>query len=360
MAQSSKDYSTNQMNTNNPSTTFVKQANGPYCRRRPTATRSTPKRTTQELNSLADRRIASPGNSSSGIISQDIIHRPILSQEAVLPILAFLAGISDFLCYRRIDFYVAMMTGNVIRACTSLAEKKWKDAADFAAVVAGYGLGSGLWRVLSIALSSSAAVIAAAVVALPLYYRSDIKLSSPLLAFAFGLICSSATSVGGTITFAYTGHVNNAGKYIADAMLQRIQGGKGRGITFKHTPITSIRLLAGFAAGIIMSVLVQQSAWVSRTVDHEGISSWIIQHPFTSLGVAYAIVLCLGGVNCINGTANDATDAKDTKEGGTLAESIMSTKLKKYGRRRRGEELDVREDGWTNMQSGPRGYADGS
>ena len=289
----------------------------------------------------------------------------ILSKGATLVLLAFLAGISDYLCFQRLQFFVIMQTGNFIHALSSFVEGRWREAINFGVIVSAYAIGSGLWRVLNLTLSSSSAVAVASILALPFFHRCDAHpFSAPvILSLAFGLVSSAATTVGeGNISFAYTGHVSNAGKYFVERVLLR-------GRSFKRTPAASLRLLLGFASGVLSSALCHQS--VSHSMaggDPNKHLSNFVRHPFLVLGIAYAIVLCLGGVDLYSSstpTSKESSDAygasKNTSKG--RLEELISTKLKmsvKGKRRRKGNELDIRIDGWTNMHAGPRGFKDGS
>ena len=289
----------------------------------------------------------------------------ILSKGATLVLLAFLAGISDYLCFQRLQFFVIMQTGNFIHALSSFVEGRWREAINFGVIVSAYAIGSGLWRVLNLTLSSSSAVAVASILALPFFHRCDAHpFSAPvILSLAFGLVSSAATTVGeGNISFAYTGHVSNAGKYFVERVLLR-------GRSFKRTPAASLRLLLGFASGVLSSALCHQSVSHSMAggVPNKHLSNFV-RHPFLVLGIAYAIVLCLGGVDLYSSstpTSKESSDAygasKNTSKG--RLEELISTKLKmsvKGKRRRKGNELDIRIDGWTNMHAGPRGFKDGS
>jgi len=290
---------------------------------------------------------------------------PTLSKDATLVSLAFLAGISDYLCFKKLQFFVIMQTGNFLHALSSLVEGRWKEAINFGVIVSAYAIGSGIWRALHLALSSSSAVLVAVVLALPLFHRCDAHpFSAPLiLSLAFGLISSAATAVGeGNISFAYTGHISNAGKYFVERVLLR-------GRSFKRTPGTSLRLLLGFASGVLSSALCHQSFSHLMVGEDRGRLSHFARHPFLVLGIAYAIVLCVGGVDLSSSssqqeappTSKENSDALGAKNVGL--EELISTKLKMRGvgkRRRRGDELDIRIDGWTNMHAGPRRFEDGS
>ena len=285
----------------------------------------------------------------------------ILSRDATLILLAFLAGISDYLCFQRLQFFVIMQTGNFIHALSSFVEGRWREAINLGVIVSAYAIGSGLWRVLNLTLSSSSAMAVASILALPLFHKCDAHpFSAPvILSLAFGLVSSAATTVGeGNISFAYTGHVSNAGKYFAERVLLR-------GRSFKRTPAASLRLLLGFASGVLSSALCHQS--VSHSMAGEDSYrrlSYFVRHPFLVLGIAYAIVLCLGGVDfSSSSTPKKSSDAYGASKNKGRLEELISTKLKMSGngkRRRRGNELDIRIDGWTNMHAGPRGFKDGS
>ena len=187
--------------------------------------------------------------------------------------------------------------------------------------------------------------------------------SVPLvLSLAFGLISSAATTVGGgIISFAYTGHISNAGKYVAERMLLR-------GKSFKRTPGTSLRMLLGFASGVLASSTYHQSLLRSINGETGGATGHVLsRHPFFVLGIAYATVLILGGVDLFASTSassGERASAAATRENTNIGlEELISTKLKIRGvgkRRRRGDELDIRVDGWTNIHSGPRSFDDGS
>lgn len=295
----------------------------------------------------------------------------LLPKDATLTILAFLAGISDYICFHRLQLFVIMQTGNVIHSLSSIVEGRWKEASNSACIVAAYAIGSGIWRILSLSLPSSSAVFAATTLALPLFYWCDailqqstsISVPPLVLSLAFGLISSAATTVGGgIISFAYTGHISNAGKYVAERMLLR-------GKSFKRTPGTSLRMLLGFASGVLASSMYHQS--LLRSVNGEtharSTGHVLSQHPFFVLGIAYATVLILGGVDLSASTSASSGEKETvaiTRENTNIGlEELISTKLKIRGigkRRRRGDELDIRVDGWTNIHSGPRSFDDGS
>ena len=280
--------------------------------------------------------------------------------------LAFLAGISDYICFHKLQLFIIMQTGNLIHALSSMVEGRWKEASNSGCIVAAYAIGSGIWRILSVSLSSSCAVFAAATLGLPLFYlcdtilRQSTSISVPLvLSLAFGLISSAATTVGGgIISFAYTGHIGNAGKYVAERILLR-------GGSFKRTPGTSLRMLLGFASGVLSSSMYHQSLLRSIKGETRGTSvQFISRHPFFVLGIAYATVLILGGVDLLVSASSGQKETVANRENTNMGlEELISTKLKIRGigkRRRRGDELDIRVDGWTNIHSGPRSFDDGS
>ena len=294
----------------------------------------------------------------------------LLPKDATLTILAFLAGISDYICFHRLQMFVIMQTGNVIHSLSSIVEGKWKEASNSGCTVAAFAIGSGIWRILSLSLPSSSAVFAATTLALPLFYWCDAILQQstsisvlPLvLSLAFGLISSAATTVGGgIISFAYTGHISNVGKYVAERMLLR-------GKSFERTPGTSLRMLLGFASGVLASSTYHQSLLRSINGETHGSPGHVLsRHPFFVLGIAYAAVLILGGVDLFASTSassGERASADATRENTNIGlEELISTKLKIRGigkRRRRGDELDIRVDGWTNIHSGPRSFDDGS
>ena len=292
---------------------------------------------------------------------------PILPGDAALTLLAFLAGISDYICFHRLQLFVIMQTGNLIHAFSSLIEGRWKEARNSGCVVAAYAIGSGIWRILSLSLSSSSAVLGAAMLALPLFYCCDtstvLRLPTSIMApivlsLAFGLISSAATTVGGgIISFAYTGHISNAGKYVAERVLLR-------GRSFKRTPGTSIRLLLGFASGVVSSSLYHKYLLRPIQGDTRGtVAHFISRHPFFALGMAYATVLIFGGIDLFTSSSSGETETVAGENTNRGLEELISTKLKIRGigkRRRRGDELDIRVDGWTNIHSGPRSFDDGS
>ena len=294
--------------------------------------------------------------------------RPILSRDFTLTSLAFLAGVSDYLCFHRLQCFAIMQTGNVIHALSSMVEGSWKEASNFGCIVAAYAIGSGLWRIISLVRLLSSAVLVAVLAALPMFYHCDAILlhvrSAPLISLAFGLISSAATAVcGGTISFAYTGHISNAGKYSAERLLMR-------GRSFHRTPATSLRMLLGFAFGVLSSSLCHQFLLRSKEGEANGTALYLSRHPFFVLGIAYATVLIFGGVDLLlvsvssgqkDTIAEENTDTFEPIKMGL--EELISTKLKTRGigrRRRRGEELDIRVDGWTNIRAGPRRFDDGS
>ena len=292
--------------------------------------------------------------------------RALLPKDATLTLLAFLAGISDYMCFHRLQLFVIMQTGNFIHALSSLVEGRWKEASNSGCIVAAYAIGSGIWRILSLSLSSSSAVFVAATLGMPLFYWCDAilqqstSISVPLvLSLAFGLISSAATTVGGgIISFAYTGHIGNAGKYVAERILLR-------GGSFKRTPGTSLRMLLGFASGVLSSSMYHQSLLRSIKGETRGTSvQFISRHPFFVLGIAYATVLILGGVDLLVSASSGQKETVANRENTNMGlEELISTKLKIRGigkRRRRGDELDIRVDGWTNIHSGPRSFDDGS
>lgn len=292
--------------------------------------------------------------------------RALLPKDATLTLLAFLAGISDYMCFHRLQLFVIMQTGNFIHALSSLVEGRWKEASNSGCIVAAYAIGSGIWRILSLSASSSSAVIVAATLALPLFYWCDAilqqstSISVPLvLSLAFGLISSAATTVGGgIISFAYTGHIGNAGKYVAERILFR-------GRSFKRTPGTSLRMLLGFASGVLFSSMYHQSLLQAIKGESRGTYiQFISRHPFFVLGIAYATALILGGVDLLVLASSGQKETVANRENTNMGlEELISTKLKTRGigkRRRRGDELDIRVDGWTNIHSGPRRFDDGS
>ena len=292
---------------------------------------------------------------------------PILPKDISLTILAFLAGISDYICFHRLQLFVIMQTGNFIHSLSSVVEGRWKEAINSGRIVAAYAIGSGIWRILNLALSSSSAVLGTTTLALLLFYWCDAILQRPasishsaplVLSLAFGLISSATTTVGGgIISFAYTGHISNAGKYMAERMLLR-------GKSFKRTPGTSLRMLLGFASGVLSSSLYHQSLLRSIKGESRGTTGDVMsRHRFFVLGIAHTTVLILGGID-LSVSASEGQKETVAKENPSMGlEELISTKLKIRGigkRRRRGDELDIRVDGWTNIHSGPRSFDDGS
>ncbi|KAL1522924.1 hypothetical protein AB1Y20_017889 [Prymnesium parvum] len=201
-------------------------------------------------------------------------HRPFLMS------LAFLAGVSDVLCFSKFGCYANMMTGNVISTVASLAALRWRDATFFAAAVLNYVLGFGLFRCLDRRSSRRYAIGAAAVIVFTLFSLCEVLLllqprrrwQMVLLAFAFGLINAVSSETTGVVTSMVTGHLQKLSNALADFV---------DGQAVSSAP--SLTVLCSFVAGIAFGSTSSYFLTVSRRL------------PLISgLGVAYTSLLWLG------------------------------------------------------------------
>lgn len=182
--------------------------------------------------------------------------------------MAFVTGCVDTVCYRRYKCFVNMMTGNVIKFSTALAESRWEDAVFHSSLILSYVTGVGMFRALDIKIRHGSkdkespgqllTMVAPLILVLFMladvvsHYISNPRLHAPLLSIGFGIMnAASADATGGTILYAVTGHINRMGKTIVDYwMLSKLKCFK----SFK----SHLRIVCSFAAGIALSVKAAQ------------------------------------------------------------------------------------------------------
>lgn len=184
--------------------------------------------------------------------------------------MAFLTGCVDTVCYRRYKCYVNMMTGNIIRFATAMAESRWMDAMFHISLVASYVVGAGVFRAIDLHLrdekketkESHHLLVVVAPLIVTLFALADVvahfvvneRIHAPLLSFGFGIMnAASADATGGTIVYAMTGHITRSGRSLADYWLLASKRQKALKSLKSH-----LRIVTCFAAGIALSVKAAQ------------------------------------------------------------------------------------------------------
>lgn len=174
---------------------------------------------------------------------------PLISKEHFISLTAFLAGLSDVLCYRRYGCYVNMMTGNTIRCAVSIAEFDFGETARLVTLIGGYVMGTSLFRAtykrlkrINSKRASTAVSVIAAPIIMALLCLAEATSFQPLLALAGSFINSAAQiGTGGTITYALTGHITKLSNGVVDNCM-----------TGKPVTGPSIRVLVSLFAGVVV------------------------------------------------------------------------------------------------------------
>lgn len=269
---------------------------------------------------------------------------PLLSKSMFISCLAFLTGIGDVISFRRYGCYANMMTGNTIRLTMALSELRLRDALLFGSLVTSYAMGVGAFHAVNFTKKQrgTASSFAAAPLFLTVFVLVDIlvklhgdsnsRIFLPPLGLGFGMLNAASTdALGGTTTYAMTGHIMKLGHAVVD----RFMAGKKR---WRKGTRTSTRVVICFAAGIATGTIL--SNLLGSALGN--------LPPFTTLGILYTLLLGLYSLQKPDlsqrrtGTMQRTAAEKETIIGTTSA-----------------SQMDVNMDGWTTMPPGPLPFQDG-
>ncbi|CAB9527278.1 Major facilitator superfamily domain containing [Seminavis robusta] len=195
--------------------------------------------------------------------------RKLLSKTAFATSIAFLTGFADVFSFRMNRCYANMMTGNTIRLASALGEFRGMEALHLASMLFAYAFGALVYRSMvhyhileektskpHVAARTSASPVMLAMFALSdlLFYNNNLNSggSGPKnvipLALAFGLLNSATTdAMGGTITFALTGHVSKLSSGISDWFFAT----DPRKRRIRSATKMSARIMGWFVAGVL-------------------------------------------------------------------------------------------------------------
>jgi uncharacterized membrane protein YoaK (UPF0700 family) len=182
--------------------------------------------------------------------------------------IAFITGCVDTVSYHRYKCYVNMMTGNVVRFATSVAESQWADALFHISLITSYVVGVGLFRIIEWNMrdikatdeSNHELLVVVAPLIVTLFILADVvahfvaneRKHAPILSLGFGIInAASGDATGGTILYAMTGHINRMGRTLVDYLVL------SKGKCYKSFK-SHLRIVTCFAAGIALSVKAAQ------------------------------------------------------------------------------------------------------
>ena len=169
-----------------------------------------------------------------------------------------------------------MMTGNAIQSIATLAELKLSDSFYFGSLVLSYSLGNVVYKALihlnnQHASPHTRARLAASPIILGLFAISDFLFYTksmdsnwlghvPFLALGFGLLnAASMDALGGTITFAMTGHMKTVSQGLSDVFFHS----DPRKRRMRSATKSSARILGFFLLGIFLG-----TRWVTSGSDH--------------------------------------------------------------------------------------------
>ena len=161
------------------------------------------------------------------------------------------------------------MTGNTIKSASALGELRWGDAWSVASVILCYALGSTLYRTLihlhhHHAKPHTSARLAASPLILLAFGISDLVFYTKSfgteyfghvlpLALGFGLLNAASTdALGGTTTFAYTGHISKISHGVSDWLF----AADPRKRRFRSATRLSARVLGCFIIGIVIGTML--------------------------------------------------------------------------------------------------------
>ena len=178
--------------------------------------------------------------------------------------------ISTYKEHRLTLFYhiVASIKGNTIKLATALGEMKGVDTLVFLGILSMYALGCLLFRTFihinqnkmneapHLAARDSIAPVALALFALSdfIFYKKSLQTGFRghvlPLALGFGLLNSATTdAMGGTITFAMTGHVSKVAQGTSDWLFS----GRRR---FRSAAKMSFRIFSCFLIGVVIGTFL--------------------------------------------------------------------------------------------------------
>ena len=219
---------------------------------------------------------------------------PLVSQQVFLSTMSFLSAAGDVVSHKRHGGYANMMTGNIIRLGSSLAEHRWKDCIKSVTLLSCYMVGTVIFRSLLKhhrdrrirlwwSLSSqqrdkvrktTKSPLLVAPISLVIMVLGDLWNNMSILALAGGFI-NAATShaAGGTVVFALTGHLSRVLTGLLDYQETKTWN---KGIGASATVVTC------FFAGAITTTLL----W-----NHVGSKPF-----FVFIGLLYAGILSMMGL----------------------------------------------------------------
>jgi uncharacterized membrane protein YoaK (UPF0700 family) len=177
-------------------------------------------------------------------------------------------GASDVFSFRMTKSYANMMTGNVIKIASAIGEQRFGEALPFASVVVVYALGCAIYgTIVNVSIRaeksnnpqatarSMTSLLFLALFALSdyLFYNHNSMTSNTSnawlihmtpLAMGFGILnAASADILGGTITFAMTGHISKVAQGVSEWLLN--------GKQWRSATKLSARILSFFVGGIL-------------------------------------------------------------------------------------------------------------
>lgn len=197
--------------------------------------------------------------------------------------LAFLAGSSDVVCFRRFGAYANMMTGNTISFALAIGTLQFVDALFFFSVVLAHAVGVGLYRVVDVKRKGRfTASIFAPVVAVS-FAASEIapgtRFAMLPLAMASGVVNAVSSEQTGVITSMVTGHMQKLTNFVTDALT----AAAGATDATWRSGITSLGVVLAFFSGCATAALLSLPRM--QTVPALPLSS--------AMGLAYALLLLL-------------------------------------------------------------------
>ncbi len=199
--------------------------------------------------------------------------RQYLSPLEFTSLMAFMAGCSDVLCFRRFRCYSAMMTGNIVALSIALAEQHWNDSLWRFTLIFGYFTGviiaksTDLWcqRKGKETRQTLAPVILAIFAIGDRLFQSSTSIISDkikwekrkwfmsVLAVGYGVIYSSASqALNGTITNLLTGHVTKIGNAVYNRYL-------GAARKWNDKTFESLYIILSFIFGGVWGVVLDSN-----------------------------------------------------------------------------------------------------
>ena len=199
---------------------------------------------------------------------------------------AFFSGWMDVACFLRFDSYANMMTGNLIRLATAIAELKRAETLFFATVLLHYMSGISLFRLAQVRLAwrgpSAACSLLAPLVAI-LYVAVDVcdrlgvtsRLPMLSLALASGVINAAAAETTGSVICMVTGHCQKVATGFVDWWAGRLAAGDPR-----RGVLRSGGIMLAFASGVACSTAAMM--WCGSRLPR-----------FSGLGAVFGLLLML-------------------------------------------------------------------